>query len=117
MSKQFKSVSEALESANKRMKAEGMEMSDDYNPADRSTYRNRRRRYDDQGFIDGDIFDPSDIAAGDYVDFGAYGNLFVLKAPFDGPLWVTSRRADRYDSNAPGQYIRRRLAKGIIEEA
>jgi len=81
VSKQFKSVSEALESANKRMKAEGMEMSDDYNPADRSTYRNRRRRYDDQGFIDGDIFDPSDIAAGDYVDFGAYGNLFVLKAP------------------------------------
>lgn len=79
--------------------------------------RRKERRYDDEGFVDGDIFDPYDIAAGDYIDFGSYGNLFVLKAPMEGSLWVTNKRADRYDSNASGWYIRRNFAKGIIEEA
>lgn len=69
------------------------------------------------GYVDGDAFVPEDVQAGDYVDFGAYGRLFVLKAPMEGKLWVTNIRADRYDSNAPGYYINRNFAKKIIEEA
>jgi len=69
------------------------------------------------GFVDGDAFVPDDIHEGDYVDFGAYGRLFVLKAPMAGSLWVTDKRADRYNYDAAGWYIRREFAKKIIEEA
>ena len=59
-------------------------------------------------------FDSDDISIGDYVDFGAYGKLYVVSD--DGERFrVTDKEKDRKNRNASGWGIRKSYAKDIIE--
>jgi len=61
-------------------------------------------------------FDPEEISDGDFVDFGAYGRLYVVNSTFgEDAFFVTDRENDRYNPNCAGWNIKRYLAKRIIE--
>lgn len=55
-----------------------------------------------------------EIEIGAYVDFGAYGDLYVVKDLGDR-FWVTDIESDRHNSDAQGWYIKKSAAKKIIE--
>lgn len=59
-----------------------------------------------------------EIEEGDFVDFGAYGRLYVVKknAGTRGQFWVTDEREDREKKNARGWYISPSYAEKIIEK-
>jgi hypothetical protein len=62
------------------------------------------------------------MQAGDYVDFGAYGKLYVVKLKSgllvsEGTLWVTDQEEDRFNDDARGWYIEARYAEKIIQSA
>lgn len=57
-----------------------------------------------------------EVGKGDYVDFGPYGKLWVVRAGEDR-LWVTDRKEDKNNPDAQGWYIRRSYAKKIIQSA
>ena len=56
---------------------------------------------------------PEDIEAGDFVDFGAYGDLYVVKTG-DEKMWVTDQEEDRLDPDARGWSINKHSAEKII---
>lgn len=56
------------------------------------------------------------IQKGDYVDFGEYGNLYVVYARDEDTFWVTDEEQDRYNPNASGWIIRQNAAVKIINE-
>jgi hypothetical protein len=60
-------------------------------------------------------FDPDEIQIGDLVDFGPYGQLYVVK-DYGDRLWVTDLEKDRYNPDARGWGIRKSYADGIIEK-
>ena len=63
------------------------------------------------------------VRNGDLVDFGGYGQLYVVDGAdpdrfWDYPhsFWVTRRKADRHNPDALGHFIEKTEAKEIIEE-
>jgi hypothetical protein len=57
-----------------------------------------------------------EVRTGDYVDFGIYGKLWVVRAGEDR-LWVTDLEKERKNPDAPGWFIRRSYAEKIIKHA
>lgn len=68
-------------------------------------------RYDSR-YHDGD-----DVEPGDYVDFGAYGKLYVVKTNADigtrKRWWVTDEETERHNPDAAGWFISPEDAKGF----
>lgn len=60
-----------------------------------------------------------DIRVGDYVDFGSYGRLYVVRKDAgltrEDLLWVTDIEDDRFNPYARGWFIKERYAERIIE--
>lgn len=56
------------------------------------------------------------IKPGNFVDFGEYGKLYVLKILND-KFWVTDEKLDRNNPNASGWYIKKSFAKKVISES
>jgi len=56
------------------------------------------------------------IKVGDFVDFGEYGKLYILKIVGD-KFWVTDEKMDRNDPNASGWYINKSFAQKVISES
>lgn len=61
-------------------------------------------------------FNQDEIENGDYVDFGAYGSLYVVYRRDERNFWVTNLEDKRYNDNAPGWIIRINQAERIIEK-
>ena len=58
----------------------------------------------------------SEIEQGDYISFGAYGDLYVCNPTYThDTFWVTDREKDRFDENAQGWSIKKYLAEKMIE--
>lgn len=61
-----------------------------------------------------------DIEPGDYVDFGAYGKLYILSMDAgrrDRPrAWATDQEKDRFKPDASGWYINISQAEDVIEK-
>jgi hypothetical protein len=53
---------------------------------------------------------------GDLVDFGKYGALYVVSI-FEQTIWVTDNKADRFNSEAEGHYVRKIFVEKILEAA
>lgn len=66
------------------------------------------------------VLDPSEIEEGDFVDFGGYGELYVLRKDAglvsDGLLWCSDEEEDRYTEDARGKFISESFARSIIEK-
>lgn len=63
------------------------------------------------------------VRNGDLVDFGAYGQLYVVDGAdpdrfwdYAQSFWVTKHRAQRYNPDALGHFIAKTDAVEIIEE-
>ena len=56
---------------------------------------------------------PEEIEVGDFVDFGAYGDLYVVKTG-DEKMWVTDQEEDRDNPDARGWSINKHSAERII---
>lgn len=57
------------------------------------------------------------IEQGDYVDFGAYGKLYICNPEYkEDWLWVTDVKEDRNNPKAKGWSIEKNKAKEIIEK-
>lgn len=58
-----------------------------------------------------------EIQDGDLVDFGAYGELYVVDIDYhDKFFWVTDNEDERYNRRAPGWSISKYLAERIIDD-
>ena len=62
----------------------------------------------------GKIFEEVEVKKGDFVDFGPYGKLYILKDLGD-KYWATDEEEDRYKPNASGWYIDKSLAKRNLD--
>ncbi len=69
---------------------------------------------DDEEDDNDDIVSPHEIKYGDLVDFGSYGDLYVVSSAGDR-FWVTDQEEHRTDRDAPGWFINKGSAKKIIE--
>lgn len=68
----------------------------------------------------GEEVSPEDVNIGDLVDFGAYGNLYILRTHQGSrgdKYWVTDQESERFNPDASGWYIRHYLARKVIEQA
>jgi hypothetical protein len=86
--------------------------------------------YDQKGWVEvdeddddfskgGSIDDLDEIKKGDYVNFGEYGNFYVVDTDYliDGThFWVTRDKENRTNSQAPGYTILKGDAQYIIEK-
>ena len=54
------------------------------------------------------------VGMGDFVDFGPYGKLYILKDVGD-KFWVTDEKSERNNSQASGWYVDKYKAESIIE--
>jgi hypothetical protein len=58
-------------------------------------------------------FDYESIKQGDYINFGAYGNLYVCNPNYsEKSFWVTDIKKDRKNYDARGWSIRKSFAQG-----
>jgi hypothetical protein len=58
-------------------------------------------------------FNPESITQGQYINFGAYGNLYVCNPNYnEKSFWVTDIKADRKNDDASGWSIRKVFAVG-----
>lgn len=76
-------------------------------------------KWEDEGKIRVHL-DPNAISEGDYVNFGHYGNLYVLKKDAglvsEGLLWVTDNKDERYNREASGRFVSESSAISILEK-
>lgn len=58
-----------------------------------------------------------EIKAGDLVDFGIYGKLYIADiTSYKRLFWVTPDRSDRFNRNCAGQSLEKKFAMKIIEK-
>lgn len=73
----------------------------------------------DFGFEADDVdFDVNDIEVGDLVDFGPYGQAYVVDIDYFEKgryFWVTKAESERFNTRADGHSIEKIEAEAIIE--
>lgn len=70
---------------------------------------------DDSDEEDGETVNSKNIARGDLVDFGAYGELYIV-ADHGDKWWVTDQVEDRFNPDARGWYINKSFAEKVLEK-